>query len=124
MGETCLADSDCSSSNCSTDGDITMVGHCNQALGSSCEPGSDAAGSHETATCTNCYQTFFAGGGVCLRRACDLENAPTCPSFGGHDFNCAMSTSGGYNCFERCEDEFDSCFNALRYCYRAGDYCR
>lgn len=123
-GEPCSADWECATRNCSTDGDPSMVGHCNQMLGSSCAAPGASAGSFETDTCTLCARATSGGAAVCLRAACDFNYAPNCPSFAGHDFDCWPSTEGAYHCYERCETERDSCFAYTQICLAAGDFCR
>lgn len=117
MGEPCSIDAQCSTSNCSTDGAEGAVGVCNQALGTACVRGSG--------TCTDCYirRGGLLGGneGVCLRRACDPDRAPTCPHFGNHEFECARTNAGGHGCFERCPHPDVS---VGHQCLRQGLYCR
>lgn len=122
MGGVCHVDAECSTSNCSTDGNTSMAGVCNQRLGSSCT--APTTGNTRTATCTDCLITFGNSSGVCLRDACDPTNAPTCPDFDGHTFECAQSTNGTNHCYETCPDTFHRCFYDTVSCFRAGDFCR
>jgi hypothetical protein len=122
MGDACTVDAECASSNCSTDGLTTSPGVCNQPLGSRCT--GPMSGRNRTETCTNCLIDFGADAGICLREDCAPGTAPTCPSFAGHEFECALGADDTYGCFEVCEDEFDDCFYDSFSCYRAGDYCR
>lgn len=121
MGEPCSVDAECESLNCSTDGNSSARGHCNQVLGTSC--GSSARETY-TDTCTSCRYTFGQTYGVCFRTACDPVTANHCQSLDGHDFECARSTDGYYYCFERCAFAGDRCWFDTDYCYEAGDFCR
>jgi hypothetical protein len=121
MGEPCSVDAECETLNCSTDGDDSMVGHCNQELGTRCtSPTRDRV----TATCTQCMFTFGVTDGICFRAACDPVTANHCQSFGGHEFQCDRSTEGTYHCYELCEFAGDDCWYDTVSCYTEGDYCR
>jgi hypothetical protein len=111
IGEPCSVDADCASENCSTDGDETRIGRCNVPLGSDCESGTD--------TCNFCLTSL--GGGFCMRRRCDPEDAPNCASTTEHPFECVANDEGGYSCFERCPMGDDGI--GWR-CLISGEFCR
>ncbi|MDQ3033751.1 MAG: hypothetical protein M3Y87_15145 [Myxococcota bacterium] len=121
MGEPCSIDADCDTRNCSTDGNETAVGVCHQPLGTVCEWDSD--------TCSNCLGDSLNTSGICSRDTCDPLDAPNCPTYRDHGFECVMSTDGLYRCYERClpDDEgdtrFHSCFQGFGGCSSGRDYC-
>ncbi len=115
MGEPCTVDAECETHNCSTDGDPTVAGVCNQELGSEC------AGFGRTETCTNClhYDSILAP--VCAREHCGPEAA--CPQLGDSRrvWSCELSTDGTHRCDERCDPESAyNCFDSGAFCHTNG----
>lgn len=123
VGGSCHVDADCSTANCSTNGDESATGVCHQALGSVCESGSS--------TCQSCRDTGSFTTGRCFRLGCDPVDAPNCPSFDGHVFECRESVEPGrHYCYERCTPDFDGdttthdCYEPLDSCVSGGSFCR
>lgn len=122
VGGSCSVDVDCATSNCSTNGADGATGVCYQALGSVCELGDD--------TCQSCRGADTFSSGRCFRFACDPVDAPNCPVFDGHSFECRESVEPGmFYCYERCTPDFDGdttthrCFDRGS-CFSGGPYCR
>ena len=114
-GEACLVDSDCATQNCSTDGDTSTPGVCNQELGSDC------SGGRQTDTCTNCI-AYSSSSSICGRRHCGPEAA--CPQLGGRTWSCEMSTDGTQRCAEQCDPSASGylCLDLVQDC-RASGFC-
>lgn len=116
IGDPCSMDRECESSNCSTDGDATRVGACNQPLGEECDR------DH----CNRCLgaDAVFGIPGYCGRLRCDPATAPCGPPVGPYHrvFDCRESTEGPHYCYETCptneDDAYDySCLDALDRCH-------
>lgn len=111
IGEPCIADAECASSNCGADGS-GVAGVCNQELGSSC--GLTVRG--RTDTCSRCIPAQF-GDSICSRDSCDPENTNSCIVGGARRWECARRTDGTHGCFETCTD-------ARYFCFDPSDICR
>ena len=123
MGGACLVDADCSTANCSTNGISTTPGVCFQRLGTLCERAST--------TCQRCLGADALSSGICSRDRCDPADAPNCPSYMDHRFECEVSVNPGeFYCYERClpdadgETRFHNCFDVFDTCSGGGSFCR
>lgn len=109
MGEPCTVDAECATSNCSADGAAGVTGVCNQALGTTC--------TRSTTTCTRCIGASTLSDGICSRRRCDPERAPTCPRVSRRTWTCDRTVDGDHRCFETCD------YEASYWCLEDSDYC-
>gem|GEM_PF-4624383 len=116
MGEPCRTDTECETRNCSTDGDLTTIGHCNMPLLSTCTR------SDEPARCSYCAGSAVSFGRMfCLRASCTATAA--CPSTADRRWNCVESESGGHRCYETCDPASSYwCAIDADYCHSNG-YC-
>jgi len=107
MGMACHYDAQCTTSNCSNDGEIGTAGVCNPMLGSTCMHAND---------CTECVgwdSTFQSG--FCSRARCDPTNAPSCPSL----WVCEAGSDGAHHCYETCDyaTSIGGCHDPFAICH-------